>query len=176
IVQPEPWPSATEQPHTYEQRWYDAPNRGWRGETIKDLAYLCTDDPEPIRLPDHPGEDDVYFAGIAESLWHSHVEKSIPTCVVPDCTDKGRLTFAAVESGRLAGRDWNRGDEIRLCLRHGHDVFLAAGARGIAQLAEWIRPDAMWDWLDAYDAANAWYGGTEILDSTARMLRLARKR
>jgi hypothetical protein len=160
----------TQQPHVYELCWYDAPNRGWRGEQRKQLAYLCIDDPAPIRLPDRPSEDDVYFAGVAESLWHNFVESKIPICVVPDCTDKGRLTFVAAERGRLAGQDWNRGDEIQLCPEHGRDVYVAAGARGMDQLAEWLRPDAMWDPLDAYDAGSAWY-----LNRTARSLRLARK-
>lgn len=160
------------EPHQYALRRY----RSNRSPELQPV-YLCMDAPAPKRqLPADPDQDAIYYARVAESLWHEAVEATIPGCVVPGCHDKGRLTFTAAESGRLAGREWKRGDEIRLCHNHGHDVYCAQGAYGMGNLADWLKPDATWNALDAYDAGTDLLFGAEILQRTARMLRLARTR
>lgn len=110
---------------------------------------------------------------MADRMWRARAEELIPECVVPGCAEKGRYTFGAAEPGRLAGRDWNLGDEIRVCPEHGHDIYLAQGVYGIEHLAEWLRPDAKLDPLDAYDAATDSLFSDQIIWSRSRMLRLA---
>lgn len=161
------------EPHQYALRRYSS------ARTPEEMqpAYLCMDDPAPkIQLPANPDENAIYYARVAEALWHEAVEATIPTCVVPGCNDKGRMTFTAAESGRLAGRNWQRGDEIRICHEHAHDVYLAQGTYGMKHLADWLKPDATWNPLDAYDAGADLLYGAEVLDRTARMLRIATRR
>lgn len=67
----------------------------------------------------------------------------LPECVVPGCTERGRMLFHAAARGRLAGREWQSGDEIRLCHPHAHDVYRAVGCVDVDQLAGWLRPDAI---------------------------------
>lgn len=90
-------------------------------------------------------------------------------CIAPGCDGNSRLVFAAVESGRLAGRDWRAGDEIRLCPAHGNDVYQAQGVYGVDQLAEWLRADARLEPLDAYDAELS-YDRADWVDSRRRAL------
>ncbi len=145
------------EPYLYELRWYQG-RLPWRVHAARLPAYLCTNTDKAEHPPAPHNEDDAYYAYYAyaaASLWHTHIEARLPTCIVPDCTDKGRLTFTAAEHGRLAGREWKPGDEIRVCHNHGHDIYRAAGARGIDQLAEWLRPDAKLDALDEYDLERA---------------------
>lgn len=81
----------------------------------------------------------------AEVLRHLNAEidhQMLPTCVVPGCGEKAPYRFTAAERGRLAGRDWARGEEIRTCPEHGEDIYRAQGVRGRDELAEWLRPDA----------------------------------
>jgi hypothetical protein len=110
---------------------------------------------------------------------HRHLQGEIdyhllPECVVPHCGEKAPVAYrvAEIRGGRLAGRDWARDDEIRLCPEHDYDVRRAQGAYGIEQLADWIKPDAMLDFLDAYDAGTDLLHGREIEHSRSRMLRL----
>lgn len=172
------WATADEDPmmpmpeaHRYQLRWYKP-----GGSAGSQPAYLCTDPPAKIKLPDRPNIDEIRYAQTAETLWHEALEAALPQCVVPGCTNKGRYTFTAAERGRLAGRDWQPGDEIRICPDHGHDVLLAQGAYGMDQLAEWLKPDARWDPLDLYDSGADLLYGAEILARKARMLRIRRQR
>lgn len=160
-------------PYRYELRWYRSP-RAWM-EREHMPAYLCMEDPTPIRLSVDADEKTIYYARLAEGLWHQAFEATIPGCVAPDCTGKGRLTFTAGESGRLAGREWRRGDEIRLCHNHGHDVYRAQGAYGMDQLADWLQADAMYDPLDAYDIATDPLYRDQIDRRRARVLRIAHR-
>lgn len=118
------------------------------------------------------GSEHPEYAHIADKMWHARAEALIPECVVPGCAEKGRSVFIAAERGRLAGRDWNRGDQIRICPQHAHDIYCAQGVYGIEHLAEWLRPDAKLDPLDAYDAALDLIYGSQIANARARMLRL----
>jgi hypothetical protein len=95
----------------------------------------------------------------------------LPLCVVPGCQERGRMLLHAAEDGRLAGKDWRRGDEIRLCHEHYHDVWKAAGCHDLEQLAEWLRPDAKLepDWRDGVFEHHAYWsrpGCTLRLDET----------
>lgn len=132
-------------PHWYELRWYSGrpPWQGGKGPLQRLAVYLCMDEPPRQQFPWHDDER-IYYLCMADGLWRAAVEAALPPCVVPDCGEKGRLTFVAAESGRLAGREWRRGDEIRLCPRHGYDVARAAGARGMDQLPDWLKGDATW--------------------------------
>lgn len=113
--------------YQYDLRWYRSP-RQWM-EAEQQPAYVCMEEPTPkLQLPPDPTEQDIHYARVAESLWHHAFEATLPGCVVPGCTEKGRLTFTAAEHGRLAGRDWQRGDEIRLCPNHGHTTSTAPKA------------------------------------------------
>jgi hypothetical protein len=100
------------------------------------------------------------------------VHELLPTCVVPGCAEKAPVVFTAAESGRLAGRDWQSGDEICLCPPHGNDVYRAQYTVGVHQLAEWLRPDARPDPLDEFDAELS-YDGIEVRRATSRTIRLA---
>jgi len=156
-------------PHQYEMRRLKP--QPW-AEWPLDLAYLCMAEPKQFHpIPDPQARRGIYYAHVARTLWLQALEDALPECVVPGCTDKGRYIFVAAEPGRLAGRDWEPGDQIRICPRHGHDIYRAQGARGMNQLAEWLRPDATWDWIDAYDSGDLRYGA-EILERTARMLHI----
>jgi hypothetical protein len=111
--------------------------------------------------------------------WADHLlaevyPKWIPRCVVPACDRLAPQVFVADEHGKLAGRWWAPGDEIRLCPEHGLDVYRAAHAYGIEQLAEWIRPDANLDALDGYDVCNDSLFSDQIYRQRGRGLR-ARK-
>ena len=84
-------------------------------------------------------------AWVWEQLERGLADMALPGCVVPGCNQRGRMTFTAAEQGRLAGREWQPGDEIRLCPRHGHDVYRAQMSQmslGVVQLADWLQPDA----------------------------------
>ena len=115
-----------------------------------------------------------------DGLIFDHMQREIdyqrlPTCVVPDCDKKAPVVLTAGERGRLAGRTWQRGDEIRLCPAHHYDVLRAQGVYGRDQLADWLKPDAMLDPLDAYDAGSDLLYGDQIAESRARMLRVYRE-
>lgn len=161
----------TPEPYRYELRWYRG-RRPWEIRSGLLPVYLCTNTDQAERPPTPRSEDDAFYALAADSVWHQIMEAQLPICVVPECVDKGRVVFTADEKGRLASRDWQRGDKIPVCPKHAHDIYRAAGAYGIDQLAEWLRPDAKLDALDEYDIANAWYGGDEIRHQRSRVLRV----
>jgi hypothetical protein len=98
----------------------------------------------------------------------------LPECVVPDCGKKAPVVYrvAEIRGGRLAGRAYQHGDEVRLCPEHNYDVLRAQGVYGLDQLADWLKPDAMLDTLDAYDAGTDLLFGREIEHARSRMLRL----
>jgi hypothetical protein len=158
--------------HHYELRWYRG-RRPWQDEQPQP-AYLCMDEPPRRQFPVHDAEQ-VYYLCLADDLYRAAVDAALPPCVVPDCGEKGRQTFTAAEPGRLAGREWQPGDKIRLCPRHGYDVARAAGARGMDELPDWLKADATWDPLDLYDGGTDLLYGAEILARTARVLRLAQR-
>jgi hypothetical protein len=90
---------------------------------------------------------------LADHLLRELDRASLPFCIAPNCESLAPMLFVADEYGRLGGRDWQPGDRIRLCPPHAHDIYQAQGVYGRDQLAEWLRPDAKLDPLDAYDAA-----------------------
>lgn len=161
--------------HTYNLRWYNGrvPWQPWQ-EPDRHPVYVCMDEPAPIQLSARPTEEEIHYARVAETLWRQMIEDALPNCVVPGCAEKGRYTFTAAEYGRLAGREWQPGDQIRICPNHGHDIYRAQGAYGLDQLADWLRPDARYDTLDAYDIGTDLLYGDQIRHSRARMLRLTR--
>jgi hypothetical protein len=65
----------------------------------------------------------------------------LPTCVVPDCGKKAPTAFRAEERGKLAGRLWRIGEEIRLCPEHSYDVRRAEGLYGAEDFADWLKFD-----------------------------------
>lgn len=64
-------------------------------------------------------------------------------------------------------------DETRV---HHYDVLRAQGVYGRDQLADWLKPDAMLDPFDAYDAGSDLLYGDQIAESRARMLRIYQKK
>lgn len=109
---------------------------------------------------------------LADHLLAELERLALPFCIAPGCDSVAPMLFVAAESGRLGGRDWQPGDQIRLCSRHAQDVYAAQGVYGREQLAEWLRPDAKLDALDAFDAAYDSLYGQAIAERRARMLRL----
>lgn len=99
----------------------------------------------------------------------------LPTCVVPGCTEKAPTVFVAAENGRLASRAWRKGDAIRLCPPHAHDVYRAQGAFGVDQLADWLKPDAKVSAEDHLWAVAGRIVSGDPYDQYARMIRLAQK-
>lgn len=91
------------------------------------------------------------------------------SCIVPGCTDPAREVFTASERGRLAGREWQPGDQINLCPSHASDVRRAQYVYGVDQLAEWLRPDARADLLDWVGLGLA---AEEVAASLAHALRV----
>jgi hypothetical protein len=156
------------EPYRYELRRY----RGWlswppTGPASEQIAYLCME--KPGLYPNPPADEEQAFRWhLADDLWHEAEYNALPQCVVPGCKEKARETFTAAEHGRLAGRDWRPGDKIRVCPRHGYDIRQAQYAQGMDELAEWLRPDATWDRLDALFADE----DAGRLARAARMLRL----
>lgn len=115
---------------------------------------------------------DPYDRALADFLLGEVEFATLPICVVPDCTEKAPLLFIASEYGRLAGRSWEPGNEIRVCPQHGGDIYAAMGVHGLDELAEWLRPDSRLDTLDAFDAATDLIHGQEIAHRRARSLRV----
>lgn len=111
---------------------------------------------------------------LADHLLAEAYPRRIPRCVVPECPKYAPMLFLADEYGRLAGRWWEPGDEIRLCPGHGADVYRAQYTRGIDMLPEWLRPDANLGALDACDAGHDRLFHDQIIRQGARGL-LVRK-
>ena len=110
---------------------------------------------------------------IAEEMRRELAHHLLPLCVVGGCTEKGSTAFVASESGRLAGRPWKKGDEIRLCPEHSYDVYRAQGVCDVDRLAGWLRPDVEPRYDDGLysAAAAARYGDAAI----TRMIRLGQR-
>ncbi len=162
----------TPDPYQYKLCWYDGDETyPPTGRQTRLPAYHCADKPCPTRQ--RGDEQEAFQEFVANGLWLAAYEQTLPNCVVPSCTDKARETFIAAERGRLAGREWDYDDEIKVCPRHGYDIRRATIARGIDQLPEWLQPDATWDPLDLYDGSADQLYGAEILTRTARMLRIS---
>jgi hypothetical protein len=82
-----------------------------------------------------------------------------PDCVVPGCDRRGTRVFVAAADGRLAGRDWRVGDEVRLCLGHGYDVYRALAMRR-DELPDWLRADALPESDGIGGVVSRYYGYT----------------
>lgn len=101
-------------------------------------------------------------------------DSQLPGCVAPGCAEKGRQVYRAAERGRLAGRPWQRGDEIRLCRGHGWDVMMAQGQSG-DELPDWLRADAKPSALAKLDAELDPLLPPGWLDQQAQIMRLAQR-
>jgi hypothetical protein len=71
----------------------------------------------------------------------------------------GDCVFVAAADGRLAGRDWRVGDEVRLCLGHGYDVYRALAMRR-DELPDWLRADALPESDGIGGVVSRYYGYT----------------
>lgn len=94
---------------------------------------------------------DLAFRAMQEHLDH----EALPECVAPGCTERGAFLLIAAELGHLAGKVYNKGDEIRMCGEHAGDVMKAGP--GLDQIAEWLRPDA--EVLDPWAYPHALFDG-----------------
>jgi hypothetical protein len=171
-------PDVTGWEHLGERRW-----RGRRGDPLSRPSWLYVLCDEQGRgyvgtsvtvefVEDFAGDvDTVVFEELQDKLDYER----LPPCVVPGCEEKAPMVFTAAEHGKLAGKEWRRGQEIRLCRRHADDVYRAQGAYGPDQLAEWLRPDARLDPLDAFAADYGSLNDSEIHNSRSRMLRLKQR-
>lgn len=156
-------------PYQYELRRLNPHRRSW-AEWPLDVAYLCMAEPKQLRPPGTRDLKALYYAQTAQHLWLQAFEATtLPHCVAPGCTGKGQYKFTAAEPGRLAGRWWEHGDVIRLCPAHGDDVYNAQGVYGLDQLADWLKPDAM---LDLLDAVGMSLFAEEITRSRGRAMRV----
>lgn len=159
------------EPHTYNLRRL-TPNP--RAQWPLDHAYLCMAEPERLQASrTGPDPKTIYYARAAETLWLQAFEEKLPPCVAPTCTDKGRYKFEAAEPGRLAGRWWETGDEIRLCPAHGDDIYRAQGVYGLDELADWLKPDVMLDTLDYITAGTLFVD--EMYQQRGRAIRIAHR-
>jgi hypothetical protein len=170
------WASRIRPDHT-DWEWLD--RWLWRGKTpefkmSRYWSYLLGDGRGETHIVMTVTDEVARAAGswAIDELRHELAYRLLPACVVEDCDEKGHAVFVSAERGRLAGREWRKGDEIRLCPKHAQDVYRAQGVFGIDQLAEWLRPDAEARRDDLYCvAASIRYGP----DSITRMMRLAQK-
>jgi hypothetical protein len=152
--------------------WESLGEQEWRGRLHETCLYrwcflLVGEHGFTQTLADEaPGiDEDRIFRKLAARLEYL----SLPPCVVPGCTEKGRVTFTANDDGRLAGHLWQPGDKIDLCAPHGADVFRAHGVYERDQLAEWLRPDARPGLLEELDRAN---GMTDVAEA-GHVIRMA---
>jgi hypothetical protein len=129
--------------------WAREPWGGWRYVLIDGDAYCV------VPAGGHIDGDPDFEAHLRRIAAEEIAYQRLPTCIVPGCDDKAPMIFRAAERGRLAGREWQRGQEIRTCPEHGQDVYMAQGARGLNQLAEWLRPDARLDPLHGREIAES---------------------
>lgn len=166
--------------HQLQARFPDAENWEDRGDRLyrctrpaaSGYTYYLVGDGWIVGAPaseytdDLPGAEDM----LRDDLRHEAEYRQLPTCVVPGCRAKAPWVFKAAERGRLAGRGWEPGDEIRTCPDHGHDIYQAQGVRGRERLAEWLRADAKPDALDEFDASDDVLHGHSIRENRPRML------
>jgi hypothetical protein len=98
-------------------------------------------DPAMLARLDLDPED--FELEVFRDLAHRCEDMLLPACVAPGCEERGRMLLHVAADGRLAGRDWKNGDEIRLCHAHYSDVWKSAGCYDVSRMAEWLQPDAM---------------------------------
>jgi hypothetical protein len=96
-----------------------------------------------------------------------------PACVGPhDEATAARAHYRTEEYGRFAGRIWEAGAIVHLCMPHSVDLWRAGAGLG---LADWLRPDATnLDPLDAYDAGHSLLFQEEIIRTRGRVLRMTK--
>lgn len=121
-------------------------------------------------LRELPGVEDEIRRRLEKEIKHA----LLPECVAPGCTDKAPVEYVAAERGKLAGKQWEPGDKIRLCPEHGYDVFAAQGQDG-DQLPDWLKADAKTSALDKFDADSDPFLPPGWLEKQARIMRVARK-
>lgn len=137
--------------------WEDRGDRLWRASIgslwhfvlfSPDLAVYAAGPVGGWYLRESPGVEDEI-----RRMLEKEIERALlHECVAPDCDKKAPVEYVAAERGRLAGRDWQRGDKIRLCPEHGYDV-LAAQGQGRDELPDWLKADAKPHPRDELDAA-----------------------
>ena len=66
-----------------------------------------------------------------------------PECMVPGCTSKGMTTLTTSGPGRLLGRNWTSGQDIRLCPGHYVELARIGPHTSYDELPEWVRVDAV---------------------------------
>jgi hypothetical protein len=113
-----------------------------------------------------------YDSALADRYLERLDPQSLSSCVKPDCADRAPMVFVVREHGRLGGKEFAPQDRVHACAKHGHDIYLAQSAIGIDGLAEWLRPDAKLDTLDALDAAHSSLLADQIHTTRARGLRV----
>jgi len=113
-----------------------------------------------------------YDSALADRYLEQLDPGSLPFCVAPECTSRAPMVFVVREHGRLGGKEFAPEDRVHACPKHGHDIYLAQSARGIDSLAEWLRPDAKLDALDALQAASSSLFADQIYTTRARGLRV----
>lgn len=159
--------------HLGPWRWRGRPTQDESTYTRGGRIYVLLDERAEGRvsqvvddwLADEPDFADNVFWQMQHVIDHHR----LPLCVVPDCEEKALAVVKAAEDGRLAGRRWRKGDEIRLCPPHCYDVLRSVGVYDVDQLAEWLRPDVRLD-DDPWSLEAALYWGA---DSQLRALRVS---
>lgn len=151
----------------YWLRWYIA--QGSDGEMTRNPAYVRPDGSRYGQGGDGAVASDLATADrLLEGIHPQHV----PRCTAPTCMRNAPMMFTALERGRLGGREWAHGDEIRLCPDHANDIYEAQGIYGVDQLPKWLQPDSNLDPLDAYDGAFDALHQEEIARHRGRALRV----
>lgn len=154
--------------------------RMWRGQDQRGLQwYFALFDGENEAWAVTPVSPEIveysnldYLPGVQRNLENQIRRLKLPECIVPECGEKAPAQLHAAEHGKLAGHLFSPGDEIDLCPKHADDVYRAQGVYGLDELAEWLRPDAVLDPLDAFDAGTDLIHGSEIGYTRRRMIRV----
>lgn len=98
------------------------------------------------RLMSEPGVQ-ASRSDIEALMWddfeHELAYELAPPCVVPGCEKKGLAVVTAASWGRLAGRQWKTGDEIRVCPEHEADLSRVKPG-GDENLPAWLAADAFY--------------------------------
>jgi hypothetical protein len=116
--------------------------------------------PDSAFLVDH------LFRDMAEKLGY----EALPECAKPDCHERAPRMFTAVESGPLAGRQRDPGEQIHFCPAHGLDVWRAASG---GPIAAWLVPDAVRvDPVEALWAAGFANDSVAYAEAVAKLRRL----
>jgi len=126
--------------------WEQLGERRYRGRLqvghppIGSWMYVAVDDERWVGMP---AADDVVadplidverfvFAALEDELAH----EALPECAVPACGEKGEFGFTVIEPGQLAGQEWEKGAELRLCPAYGQDIYHTWGCPDREQLAD----------------------------------------